>query len=246
MGVAQIHINQDTDISITVDVQPTFMPGGGLPVAGGDEIVPTVLHCESLFYTERRFATLDRHPLGHISLASSYFSLPPMTLLDLDRIASWDRERNGIAGHAKFSFGELRAYLSKVGTQVLWPDHAIEGTKESFLHPSLHGIRYMVAQVKGMDPLCDSYSGITDALGRPTGLGDALMKSTGAMRAFVWGLAFDFCVGRTAIDAAKLGFKTYVVRDATRSVDLPGSVGKMEADLAAAGVRTITSSDLTR
>jgi nicotinamidase/pyrazinamidase len=165
-------------------------------------------------------------------------------VLEETRVSDWDREHHAIFPTSKFMPFDLHRYLAQVGSQVLWPDHAIEGTKEAELHPALWRGRYAHVQIKGMDPLCDSYSGINDALGRPTGLGDVI-KAAGAKRVFVWGLAYDFCVGWTALDAAKLGFETYVVRDATRSVGLAGSVEKMDADLAAAGVRIAESRDLT-
>lgn len=237
-----IRLNRDGDVSITVDVQPTFMPGGGLPVPGGDEIVATVLRCEGLFLKERRFATLDRHPRGHISLASSYFGIAPGHRLTSGEVRGWGED--DLIASASFGVEDLIGYLDQVGAQVLWPDHAIEGSEEARFHRALWPGRYAHVQAKGTDPLCDSYSGLADALGRPTGLGEHL-AAAGAKRVFIWGLAFDFCVGWTAIDAAKLGYEAYVVRDATRSVDLPGSIGKMEADLAAAGARLIVSSDLS-
>lgn len=239
----KIQVHPQADAILTVDVQTTFMPGGGLPVKDGDQVVPVVLKTEAMFPWERRFATLDQHPLGHISLASSYLGYKPGHRLTADEVKTWD-VNPPIAGRAPFDVFMLLMYLGRVGTQILWPDHGIIGTPEAELHPALSRGRYVHVQIKGRDPLCDSYSGFRDNLGRPTGLADRLHPKK-TVRLFVQGLAYDFCVGWTALDAVKEGFgEIYVIKDATRSVDLPGTVAKMDADLAAAGVQVIESSQL--
>jgi nicotinamidase/pyrazinamidase len=233
------------DAVLDVDVQTTFMPGGGLPVAEGDLIIPVVKKVHGFFPAWRRYASLDRHPLGHISLASSYVGHPPGTMLTEEMVAGWTNGHRHLSERANFCVGDLDDYLAKVKSQILWPDHAIAGTTEAELHPELADADHRVVVVKGTDPRCDSYSAFRDNLRRPTGLADA-MREHGVKRLFLTGLAFDFCVGWTALDAADEGFEALVIEDATRPVNLPGSVDKMRADLAAKGVKIISSAQLVR
>ena len=242
MASLPLMIVPETDAVINVDVQPTFMPGGGLPVAGGDEIVSLVKRLSLLFPAERRYFTLDKHPIGHISLASSYNGLAPYTVLTPETVADW-KQAEKLSVSAKFRLDELRAYLSQVGTQTLWPDHGLFGTEEALLHPELRGLSARIILVKGADPRCDSYSGLRDNLRQPTGLGELLLRD-GVKRVFLTGLALDFCVGFTAIDARNEGLEVLVIEDATRAVALPGTVEKMLAGFAVAGVRLVESEDL--
>lgn len=236
----------ETDALIAIDVQPTFMPGGGLPVPEGDQIIAAVRKVMNLFPRERRFATKDRHRRGHVSLASSYAELAPMTVLTSKMVAGWTEDQYCIVPHAKFTLNELKEYLSIVRAQVLWPDHAIEETTEAELHSAFTEDEFTHVLVKGLDPDCDSYSGFFDNLGRPTGLADILRQS-GIRRCFLVGLAFDYCVGWSAAGAQREGFEAYVIEDATRPVGYPvDSVEKMKASFAEEGVRLIQSSDLVR
>ena len=242
-----VRIDRSTDASLDVDVQTTFMPAhdgfrdGGLAVAGGHEILPVVRATWGLF--AKKFATCDRHPLGHVSLASSYLDCyAPGSRLTADIVRTWEAGSR-LVSMMRIELHALIAYLEAVGGQILWPDHAIAGTPEGELHPHLASGEYRHVQVKGMDPLCDSYSGFRDNLKRPTGLADVL-KREGVRRVFLRGLAFDFCVGWTALDAVAEGFEAFIIDDATRSVDMPGTVEKMRRDLVAAGVKLLHSSQL--
>lgn len=240
-----LRVRPDKDVLIDVDIQPTFMPGGGLPVADGDGILPAVKRAHRHFTRERRYLTLDRHPRGHVSLASSYVGLAPYATLDAAAIADWNDEFHDISGGAKFSVAQLRDYLSRVGAQTLWPDHALIGSGEDVLHRALDPFDYAYAQIKGVDPLCDSYSGFRDNLRRPTGLAAQIRaRVPGAERVFLTGLAYDFCVGWTALDAVEEGFEAVVLKDATRPVGLPGSVAAIEAKFAGKRVRVMSSADL--
>lgn len=243
--IRTIQVNPLADAILTVDVQTTFMPGGGLPVKDGDQVVPVVLKTEALFPRWRRFATLDQHPIGHISLASSYHGIAPGYKLTEEEVAGWTAGNHRINGlRALFTLEELKAYLAVVKFQILWSEHGIIGTPEAELHPALSRDRYAHVQIKGPDPLCDSYSGFRDNLGRSTGLA-GWMYPQYTRKLFLQGLAGDFCVGLTAIDAVKEGFaEVFVIEDATRSVDLPGTVAKMNSDLYRHGVQVIESSQL--
>jgi nicotinamidase/pyrazinamidase len=127
---------------------------------------------------------------------------------------------------------------------MLWADHALVGTEECELVPELQEFNFAIVQYKGMDPLCDSYSGVRDAMGRPTGLAKKL-REHGMKRVFLAGLAFDYCVGSTAIDLAYENFETYVIEDLTRSVGVPdGNVDHMRNRMIAAGVKIVRVEDL--
>lgn len=237
-------INPETDALLVIDVQPTFMPGGGLSVFEGDKIVPIVENIFRFFPRTRRFATKDRHPRGHISLASSYSTFSPMVALTPQMIRNWSEQNHGLAPHAKFTLSELNDYLSVVGAQMLWSEHALEGTAEAELHPALVESDFAHVLIKGMDPKCDSYSGFFDNLGRPTGLSD-ILREAGVRRCFFVGLAFDYCVGWSAEGAVKEGFEVIVIEDATRPVGYPpGRVTAMRASLERLGAKLIQSSEL--
>jgi len=160
--------------------------------------------------------TQDWHPGGHISFASTH-GLQPFT--DTVRAA--------------------------YGTQTLWPDHCIQGTPGAQLHPDLDIPHAELILRKGFRRSIDSYSAFTENDGdTPTGLAGYL-RERGLTRLFFTGLAYDFCVGFSALAAARLGFESLVVEDLSRAVGLPGTVEKTNAGFAAAGVQRILTSDVT-
>lgn len=176
---------------IVVDAQYDFMPGGALEVKEGDRIVPIINELLPKF--DLVIFTKDWHPSDHKSFASNHDAGREFDLIQL----------NGL-------------------DQVLWPDHCIQNTRGSDIHDGIdygliNGDFYFFK--KGMDPDVDSYSGFYDN-GRKnsTGLSEFL-KERGVDEVFICGLALDFCVEYTAVDAAKEGFKTVVIEDATRPLD---------------------------
>lgn len=159
--------------------------------------------------------TQDWHTPGHASFASSH------------------------AGKKPFETTKL-----SYGTQVLWPDHCVQGSPDAALHKDLDLPRAQVVVRKGYHQNVDSYSAFLEADRKtPTGLGGYL-KQRGIKRVFVTGLATDFCVAWTAMDARKLGFEAYVIEDATRAIDLNGSLAAAWKQMGAAGVKRIQSSDI--
>ena len=165
----------------------------------------------------RRFShvvlTQDWHPAGHVSFASSH------------------------PGKAVFDTVDL-----PYGTQVLWPDHGIQGSRGAALVDALDLPGAELVIRKGYNAGIDSYSAFLEADGTTvTGLGGYL-KARGFTRVFVCGLATDYCAGWTAMDARREGFETYVVADAVRGIDRNGSVAKAWADMAAAGVKRVETS----
>jgi nicotinamidase/pyrazinamidase len=229
-----------TDAIIDIDVQTAFMPGGGLAVLGGDEILPAIKRNAALFSRDRRYASVDRHRKGSVSLFSTYRHRQPFTQITYEEFLEGRVELSGIA---RVTPDEVREYLQNVGYQVLWTEHALDGTAEGELHPELSSGDYAFVLIKGMDDPCDSYSAFRDNRKRSTGLGDRL-RAVGVKRVFLEGLAFDFCVGYSALDARAEGFEVVVLEDATRSVNLNGSAESMRAQLQEAGVRIASSSDL--
>jgi nicotinamidase/pyrazinamidase len=121
--------------------------------------------------------------------------------------------------------------------QILWPVHCVQGTSGAELHPGLNRERIARVFQKGADPSVDSYSGFFDNGRRAsTGLGEYL-KEQGASDVYVCGLATDYCVRATALDAASLGFETHLLEDACRGVELrPGDVRRAIDEMRAGGV----------
>lgn len=161
-------------------------------------------------------ATQDWHPPRHGSFASEHEGRSPGELIEL----------NGLE-------------------QVLWPDHCIEGSEGAAFAEALDTESITRVFRKGSDPEVDSYSGFFDNGKRhDTGLG-AWLKERGVADVFVCGLATDYCVKFTALDAAGLGLTTYLVEDACRGVELSeGDIERALVELREAGVRIVSSSEV--
>jgi nicotinamidase/pyrazinamidase len=132
------------------------------------------------------------------------------------------------------------------GAQTLWPDHCVEGTRGAEFHPDLRLPQAELILRKGFRPEVDSYSAFFENDRRTaTGLGGYLEERE-LTRVFLCGLAYDYCVGYTALDARRLGLEAVVIKDACRAIDLEGSVAEMEAKFGDAEVRIVSSSELER
>ena len=189
-----MNIDRATDALVIVDLQLDFLPGGALAVTGGDEIIGPISHLARAFGTV--VATQDFHPRGHVSFASAH-------------------------GRAPFDLlSDPRALPG--GEAVLWPDHCVAGSAGARLAEGLPDEAISVILRKGTRREVDSYSAFREELGpdgqrASTGLG-ALLRTRGIERLFVCGLARDFCVRATALDAVAEGFATFLLDDLTRSV----------------------------
>lgn len=127
------------------------------------------------------------------------------------------------------------------GTQTLWPDHCVQGTWGAEFHPSLRLPQAELILRKGFRPHIDSYSAFFENDRTTlTGLGGYLSER-GLRRVFFVGLAYDYCVGYSALDARRLGFEAVIVRDGCRAIDLDGSVAAIEMEFARAEVSLIES-----
>jgi len=211
-----MRIDPRRDALIVVDLQRDFLPGGALGVAGGDAIVEPVAALARRFGTV--VATQDWHPSGHVSFASAH------------------------AGGVPYSTKALPQ-----GTQELWPDHCVRGSPGAALHPALPDEVVTLILRKGTRREVDSYSAFrenVDAEGeRPsTGLAGWL-RERGVKRVFLCGLARDFCVRASAVDAAGEGFDAIVLDDLTRAV-FPERSAETDARLAKAGVRLAEGAEL--
>ena len=168
-------------------------------------------------------ATQDWHPAGHLSFASSH------------------------PGAAPFS-----RVVAPYGEQTLWPDHCVQGTPGAALHPALRADRFAAVLRKGWRRGVDSYSAFTENDRRTaTGLAGWL-RDQGIRRVFLAGLATDFCVGWSGLDALDHGFGVFLVEDACRGIGIPcaegapDSTGDMLAKLRARGAGFVRSGDLRR
>ena len=242
--MTKITLLREVTAALSVDVAKTFMPGGGLPVLGGDEIVTPSVELLRKFEVKKRFACLDQHKEGSISLASSYIGYSAFHQLTLAEVRAW--AKSNLAPHALFTWEDLIAYLEDVpgNYQWLWPDHGIG--EEAELHPAFRAIEFNEVLIKGLEnPKCDSYSAFSDNLRCSTGFGERIW-SQGNKNLIVWGLAGDICAAYTAEDAVKQGFGVYLVEDLCRNVDNPpGAAQEKKNELIELGVNYITSNQIT-
>jgi nicotinamidase/pyrazinamidase len=130
------------------------------------------------------------------------------------------------------------------GEQILWPDHCIPGTRGAEFHPDLETARAGVIVRKGFNPALDSYSAFYENDHQTsTGLGGYL-RDRGITRLFLAGLATDFCVLYSALDAVRECFEVYVIEDAARGIDIDNSLAKAWKAMADAGIGRICEHDL--
>ena len=159
--------------------------------------------------------TQDWHPRGHRSFASAHAGRRPFDTV-------------------RMPYGE----------QTLWTDHCVQDTHGAAFHPGLAVPHAELILRKGFRAEIDSYSAFFEN-DRTTTTGlNAYLRERGLGRVFLAGLAYDYCVAFSALDARRLGFPVIVIRDACRAIDLNGSAAAMEKELAAAGVRLIDSESI--
>jgi nicotinamidase/pyrazinamidase len=200
-------------VLIVVDAQNGFMPGGGLPVPRGNEVVPVINRLGSIF--PNIVLTQDWHPAGHASFASSHAGKAPYDVMDMP-----------------------------YGPQVLWPDHCVQGTYDAALHNDLHLPHAQLIIRKGFHFYVDSYSAFMEADRRTTTGLAAYLQARGLCKAYICGLATDFCVAWTALDARAAGFEAVVIEDACRAIDLNGSLATAWQQMLAAGVQRMQSHEV--
>ncbi|MGO4439545.1 bifunctional nicotinamidase/pyrazinamidase [Rhizobium sp. RAF56] len=201
---------------LLTDIQNGFCPGGNLPVPEGDQVVPVANRLIRSGHYDLVVATQDWHPAGHGSFASSH------------------------PGKKPFEMGELSGE-----PQMMWPDHCVQGTKDAELHPDLDADRIDFIQQKGQDPTVDSYSAFRDnekhAL---TGLAKELL-ARGVTELDLCGLATDYCVKFSALDAVEMlpGVRVRLIEDASRGIDPAGVKAAIE-EMRETGIAIVTSEDV--
>ncbi|QUY36696.1 bifunctional nicotinamidase/pyrazinamidase [Acinetobacter junii] len=159
--------------------------------------------------------TQDWHPDQHISFADNHPNKNPFETIELD-----------------------------YGRQVLWPKHCVQGTHDAEFHPHLNIPTAQLIIRKGCHQNIDSYSAFMEADRKtPTGL-NGYLREHQVNTVYIVGIATDFCVAWTAIDAAELGFDTYVIEDACKAIDLNGSLQQAWQDMSQKGVHRIEASSI--
>jgi len=159
-------------------------------------------------------ATQDWHPADHLSFAANHPGRSPGELIELDGLQ-----------------------------QILWPVHCVQDTAGAEFHPDLDVQRIARVVRKGTDARIDSYSGFFDNGRRRATELEAFLHARDVQRIYLCGLATDYCVKFTALDAAALGFETLVVEDACRGVELKaGDVERALDEMRSRGVRIVRSS----
>ncbi|MFW5712626.1 MAG: bifunctional nicotinamidase/pyrazinamidase [Spirochaetota bacterium] len=204
---------------ILVDIQTDFCPGGSMGVAGGDEIITPI---NQLVRSEAekesgRFhkviATGDWHPHNHISFASQHEGHAPYEEIKVDGLP-----------------------------QNLWPDHCVAASKGAELHPQLDQTYIDLILHKGTQTGLDSYSAFFENDGTtPTGL-HGYLQEFGIDTVYLVGLALDWCVYFSAVDARRLGYSTILIEDLSRPVDVPAGFAQQRLNaMAEKGVHIETS-----
>ncbi len=205
-----------TKALLLIDIQNGFCPGGNLPVEDGDKVVPVANALMKSGRYDLIVASQDWHPANHGSFASQH------------------------PGARPFDLGELSGK-----PQVLWPDHCVQGTPDAEFHPGLNLSAIAHVQKKGENPAVDSYSAFRDndraAL---TGLADYL-RQKGVTELDLMGLATDYCVKFSALDAVDMlpGVKVRFIEDGSRGIDPDGVKAAIE-EMKSAGIAIVSSGDI--
>ncbi|MCK8778633.1 bifunctional nicotinamidase/pyrazinamidase [Rhizobium sp. NTR19] len=201
---------------LLVDIQNGFCPGGNLPVPHGDEVVPVANRLIEDGGYDVIVASQDWHPENHGSFASQH------------------------GGKKPFEMGEL------CGTpQVMWPDHCIQGTPDAEFHPDLNIDAVDYIQQKGENPAVDSYSAFRDNdQAAVTGLAGYL-RAQQVTELDICGLATDYCVKFSALDAIEMlpNVKVRFIEDASRGIDPQGVRAAIE-EMRSRGIAICNSSDI--
>jgi nicotinamidase/pyrazinamidase len=203
---------------LLIDIQNGFCPGGNLAVADGDKIVPIANALIENGGYDLILASQDWHPANHGSFASQH------------------------PGKQPFEMGELSGK-----PQVMWPDHCVQETADAEFHPDLNADAFDYVQQKGENPAVDSYSAFRDNdQSATTGLADYLSRQ-GVTVLDICGLATDYCVSFSVLDAIDMLPETKVrfIEDASRGID-PEGIRAAIAAMRAKGAVVVNSSDLLK
>jgi nicotinamidase/pyrazinamidase len=227
-------------ILLEIDVQNDFCPSyaslsgekypeGSLAVGRGDEVIAPLNALAVAFAGAggRVAATQDWHPAGHISFASAHPGKKPGDMIDLPP--------------------DSAAGIPALKGQTLWPDHCATGSRGAEFHEKLDLKPVNLIVRKGFRPGLDSYSAFFENdRETPTGL-EGWLRGLEIEAVIIGGLATDYCVFYSALDALRLGFRTVVLSDAVRGVGYPeGSVERAFDAMKRQGIQTCLSADILR
>ena len=194
---------------LCIDIQNDFCPGGALAVTSGDEIIPAVNQMMQNYRAAGDFVILsqDWHPADHKSFASQHEGHNPFEMVDMP-----------------------------YGEQTLWPDHCVQGSNGAEFHKDLATDLAQMIIRKGYNRDIDSYSAFFENDQKtPTGL-HGFLQNHDIKKLEMVGLATDFCVAFSALDAARLGYQVSVKLDACRAIDLEGSLDAQLNAMRQAGI----------
>lgn len=204
---------------LLIDLQMDFLPGGSLAIEEGDLVIPVA---KALMARRDLFPvvalTQDFHPADHQSFASNRPGASVGDVVDLHGLP-----------------------------QVMWPDHCVQGSPGVAFHPEIDLAQVDHISPKGTHAEVDSYSGFFDNGRRATTDLEAFLRGRGVTELVVMGLATDYCVRWSVLDALSLGFKVTVIRDGCRGVGLkPGDIEMAWDEMMEAGARCLTLADYER
>jgi nicotinamidase/pyrazinamidase len=211
-------LNLATDALLIIDIQNDFCPAhdgiGGALAVSGGDQIIPAVTRLARAFNHV-ILTQDWHPRGHVSFASAHPGTEPYQTIQV-------------------SYGE----------QTLWPDHCVQGTPGADFHPALDVPHAELIVRKGCRKEIDSYSAFLENDHKtPTGLAGYL-RDHGIVRLFFCGLAYDFCVRHSAIDGIAHDYQCFVIEDACRAVDLPGSVRATDQAFLESDVQRISAADI--
>jgi nicotinamidase/pyrazinamidase len=205
------------DALLVVDMQYDFIPGGALPVEGGDLIINGINYVAKKIKERSEYIifTQDWHPPGHLSFASSHLGKNPGD--------------------------EYQTQDGAIGP-ILWPDHCIQGTKGSEFHKDLNTRLASVIIRKGTNPDVDSYSAFLENDKKTeTGLAGYL-KSTKVERIYICGLALDYCCYFSAMDAVDFGLEVYFLIDLSKGINIPAdNINKAIENIGTKGIKFVNT-----
>lgn len=189
-------------------------------------------------------------PGGNLAVANADLIIPKINELaqSFDNIIltqDWHPENHISFYENHAGKGAFETIQLNYGSQVLWPSHCVQGTHDADFHPALNIAKAQLIIRKGFHQNIDSYSAFLEADHQTsTGLAGYL-KERGIKDVYIVGIATDFCVAWTAIDAAKLGFNSYVVSDATKGIDLNGSLQHAWQEMLSNGVKRMYAKEIS-
>ena len=197
---------------LVIDVQNDFCPGGALAVAEGDSILPFVNRAiaDARQASEHVILSQDWHPADHSSFASQHDGQGPFSMVTMP-----------------------------YGQQTLWPDHCVQGSNGAAFHPALMSDAAQLILRKGMNPALDSYSAFFENDHQTTTGLHGYLQSHHIGAVTLVGLATDYCVAYSALDAARLGYEVTVDLRGCRAIDLDGSLAAQISAMRHAGINLI-------